>query len=135
LAGYAALGPLWETEATLWGIFNLQPSIGPLISWKLDLKSRWLYIVDAASQRHCANDVTFLRKMNKDITNVSRDRNIIVHGLIHAELITPEPRPERGTVIPGGLIPSFPFSKQPCWTIFKGEDKGKSFPVSVRRLE
>ena len=72
--------------------------------------------------------------MNKDITNVSRDRNIIVHGLIHAELITPEPRPERGTVIPGGLIPSFPFSKQPCWTIFKGEDKGKSFPVSVEAV-
>jgi hypothetical protein len=120
-----------ETEATLWGILSLQPSIGPHISWRRDLKSRWLLIVDAADQRHCTNDATFLRKMKKDIIIVSRDRNVIVHGLIHGEVIIPGPRREHGEVIPGGSIPSVPFSKQPCWTIFKGEDKGKSFPVSV----
>jgi hypothetical protein len=72
--------------------------------------------------------------MNKDIINVSRDRNIIVHGLIHGEAIIPGPRPEHGTAIPGGTIPSFPFSRPPCWTIFKGDDKGKSFPVSFEAV-
>ncbi len=123
-----------ETEATLWGIFSLQPPMGQHFSWKLDLKSRWLYIVDAAPQRHCPDDVSFLRKMNKDIIIVSRDRNIIVHGLIHGNAITPG-KFEYGKVIPGGSFPSFPFSKPPCWTIFKGEDKGKSFPVSVEAVK
>jgi hypothetical protein len=37
--------------------------------------------------------------------------------------------------VPGGLEGPHNFSKVPCWTIFKGADAGKSFPLSSNAVE
>jgi hypothetical protein len=41
----------------------------------------------------------------------------------------------RGSIVPGGLIWPHNFIKVPCWTIFKGADARKSFPVSSTAVE
>jgi hypothetical protein len=101
------------TEATLWGILDLDQRFGPMITTKLDLHGRWGMIIEHAEKKH-AGEMSALRKINKLLVDVARDRNIVVHGLIHA-------------VSRPGLV-----TRPPSWTIFRGEGKGKCFPVSTK---
>lgn len=123
-----------RTEATLWGILGLDASLGPLISWKQDLRGRWQLIIDHASKKHDEKDVASLRSINKDIITAIRDRNIIIHGLVHARMALPSDLP-RGSSIPGGNCPIYPMTSLPCWTVFRGEEKGKSFPISTEAVK
>lgn len=118
------------SEITLWGILGIDSNLGPLISWKQDLRGRWTIIMEYAPRKHDELEILELRTINKDIIVTMRDRNIIVHGLVHAEMMIPNGTP-RGSRIPGGPTPVYPITTKPCWTIFKGEDKGKRFPIST----
>jgi hypothetical protein len=107
--------------------------LGPVISWKQDLKGRWQLIIEHAWKRHNELAVAELRSINKDIITTSIDRNIVVHGLVHAKLSIPN-NLARGATISGGTVPIYPMTAPPCWTIFKGEGKGKSFPISTEAV-
>jgi hypothetical protein len=72
-----------RTENMLWGILDADERLGPIITWRLDLRGRWQLILKHAHKKHGADQIKELRNMNKDIVVVTRDRNIIVHGLIH----------------------------------------------------
>jgi hypothetical protein len=98
-----------ETERTIWGILEVDTRIGPLLTWRLDLRARLQMILDCAAKKHSPEDLAFLRGINKQLVVVTRDRNIVVHGAVH-----------------------YNFAKQmQCWTIFRGAEAGKSFPVSI----
>src|ERR1700730_5237407 len=75
------------TEATVWGIIDADERLGPVITARLDLRGRWQMILEHAPKKLDAGKCEVLRKINKDLTPVMRDRNIIVHGLIHASIV------------------------------------------------
>src|SRR5687768_5953228 len=68
----------YVTEQTLWGILDIKPDnkLGPLISWRLDMRGRWQLIIDQAESKHTKEDQATLRDINKKISDATRDRNI-----------------------------------------------------------
>lgn len=104
------------TEQTIWGILRLDAHVGRHVTWRLDMKMRWELLLKLGAD-HLPGEMSFLRKTNKAVTICTRDRNIIVHGVIHALL-------EDGD-------PSKPAA---FWTVFRGADAGKKFPVSTKAV-
>jgi len=119
------------TETTLWGIVDANEKLGPLITWRLDLRSRWQLILEYGPKKHDEKVMAELRKLNKAVAAVARDRNIIVHGLVHAQVKFPD------GVKPHRIAPEDvrAFNRVPCWTVFRGAEAGKSFPVSQKAVE
>src|SRR3954451_7224689 len=66
-----------RTEATLWGILDVDERLGPLITPRLDLRGRWEMLLGQAPQRHTRDQIEILRRINKDLTPIMRDRNVI----------------------------------------------------------
>ena len=118
-----------RAEATIWGILNTDERIGTILTGRLDLRSRFQLIVDHAEEKHTELQVQELKEINKALVKIIRDRNIIVHGIVHAE-VNVQTKPRRGEIISNDLSLPYPMSRIPCWTIFKGADAGKSFPIS-----
>ncbi len=108
-----------QTETTLWGILDADGRLGPVISWRLDLRSRWQLILEHAPKKHNETDMAVLRAINKDVGTIARDRNIVIHGLVHMLSRVKRGETKEETVIP------------PCWVVFRGADAGKNFPVST----
>lgn len=104
------------TEQTLWGILDITKSnkLGPLLTWRLDMRTRWQMILDHAPKKHSKDDIISLKEMNKKVGTVTRDRNIIVHGVIHGAWRLKE----TDKVVP-------------CWTAFRGVGAGKAYFVST----
>ena len=122
-----------ETEVTLWGILGADDKLGPFITWRLDMRSRWQMILENAPKKHNEDDLKELRGINKDLTPAARDRNIIVHGLVHALLQLPPGGIPRG--VPITNIEQHAMLRVPCWTVFRGAEAGKNFPVSTTAVE
>jgi hypothetical protein len=104
------------TEQAIWGILKLDRQIGAHVTWRLDMKMRWELLLKVAAD-HLPGEIAFLRKTNKRVTTCTRDRNIIVHGVIHG-------------LLEGG-DPSKPVA---FWTVFRGADAGKRFQVSTEAV-
>jgi hypothetical protein len=102
------------TERAIWGMLKLDNTHGPLVIWRMDMKMRWEMLLNKAPQ-HLPDEMEFLRKMSKDVTTCTRDRNIIVHGLIHARVALPE--------------------TTAFWSVFRGADAGKKFRVSTHAAQ
>lgn len=122
-----------QSESTLWGIVGADQQLGPLITWRLDLRNRWQMILEHASRKHDQIAVQQLRTINKDLVSVTRDRNIIVHGVAHATIVNKQ-NLTYGEII-GSAGDDLPFVKIPCWTVFRGAEAGKSFPISTKAVE
>jgi hypothetical protein len=122
------------TEQALWGILDAEEKLGPIISWRLDMRSRWQLILDHAPKKHDTEEMKELRAINKDLATITRDRNIIAHGLVHAALIFEGPRPPPGTHIDHPITDAN-LARVPCWTIFRGVEAGKNFPISTKAVE
>lgn len=122
------------TEQTVWGIIGIDSKVGRFITWRLDLRGRWQLILDEATNKHTADDQKFLRNINKRVGIVTRDRNIIVHGVIRA-LVPLDPAAKQGEVAAKTGDPSLSFSLVPCWTVFRGAEAGKNFPISNNAVE
>jgi hypothetical protein len=104
------------TEQAIWGILRLDRRIGAHVTWRLDMKMRWELLLKVAAE-HLPGEMSFLRKINKDVTTCTRDRNIIVHGVVHA------------------LLEGGDQSKPKAfWTVFRGADAGKRFLVSTEAV-
>jgi hypothetical protein len=114
-----------RSEATLWGILDADERLGPVITWRLDLRGRWQMILEHAPKKHNRQEVEEFRGINRRLIPVMRDRNIIIHGLVHASLEV-EGEPKSGDIIHGPLR----FVRPACWTVFRGSEAGKSFPIS-----
>jgi len=108
-----------ETEMLIWGIADADQTTGPNLTWHLNLQDRWKLILQRAHEKHGESDLPRLRKLKEKIDVLVRDRNIIVHGLVHGKISIPNvPTESPTTVLP------------PVWTIFRGPDAGKNFPIS-----
>jgi hypothetical protein len=117
-----------RTERTLWGIMGLTPQQGEAFLWRMPLLTRWQMIVREARKLYQEAEVDELKAIKKMVDTTQRDRNIVVHGVVHALMIAD------GDQTPGRLVGSVaqppPFVRLPCWTIYMGDDAGKNFPVS-----
>jgi hypothetical protein len=101
-------------EQTLWGMLKLDKTHGPLVTWRLDMRARWQMILDKSNGLFSSEDEKIIRQINKGVTIAARDRNIIVHGVIHSIIATNDlKRPEA------------------FWTVFRGADAGKKFTVAT----
>jgi hypothetical protein len=98
-----------ETERTIWAILDVDARIGPLLTWRRDIRSRWEMILSYAPKKHPQEDIQFLKTINKSLIDISRDRNIAVHGTAHYDR-------EKQTQ---------------CWTVWRGVEAGKTFPISA----
>jgi hypothetical protein len=114
------------SETTAWGVLDADERLGAIITWRLDLRLRWQLILEHAPKKHQQADIDMLRQINKDLVIVTRDRNIVVHGIIHAEIEMTGPKPEYGTRLPHD--DSHKLTRPPCWTIFCGAEAGRIFP-------
>jgi hypothetical protein len=123
------------TDQTIWGILHLDDRLGPLITSRLDMRGRWDLILEWAPRKHSAGDVKELRDINIDIRTVNVDRNIIVHGIIHAMVNIPGRKPAPPYTIAGKTGDNIPFVRAPCWTVSRGAEAGKNFPVSTQAVD
>jgi hypothetical protein len=121
------------SEQTLWGIIHAEQTWGQLVSSRLDLRGLWDLILREGPKKLAKSDITELKAINKDLTQVMQDRNIIVHGRIHAKMKL-DKKPTRYEMV--AKVEDNPiFEQQPCWTIFKGPAAGKCYPVSADAVE
>jgi hypothetical protein len=117
----------WTTEHTLWGISPTHQNAN------LDLEGSWKVILKAAPSALDPNDLKDLQQIYQDILTVKRDRNIIVHGRIGALMVLPK-RPPTYTVV-GPSDAGYEFARVACWTLYKGPEAGKNFPISPNAVE
>ena len=119
------------SEIALCGIIDADEKLGPIITWRLDLRARWQLILEHAYLKHSEQEIAELKLINKHLVNVTRDRNIIVHGMVHATAVVPSP-PPAPIVVPVGV--PLQFERVPCWTIFRGSESGKNFRISQQAV-
>jgi len=123
-----------HTEKTVWGIIGADDKLGPTITWRLDLRARWELILSHASRKHTEADIQELKAINKWLVTITRDRNIIVHGLIQALAAgRPDDEGKYGDTV-GEVGEPLPFVRPPCWVIYRGAEAGKNFPVSTNAV-
>jgi hypothetical protein len=122
-----------RSEQTLWGILSLNPALARAFVWRMPLLQRWQAIVREAKGALSEIEFMVLKEIGRRINLISKDRNIIVHGVVHATVGAREKLPSGSIVGDDENPPSF--SRIPCWTIFIGDDAGKSFPVSKGAVE
>jgi hypothetical protein len=119
------------TEQTIWGVLEVDHKIGPIITYKLDMRGRWELLKEWAPRKHTAADCKELQVISTDVMKVNIDRNIIVHGIIHTQG-TLTTKPPLYTIVDqyiAGLV------RIPCWTVFRGAGAGKNFPISKNAVE
>jgi len=119
------------SERTLCGVLRITPDISKALIWHLPLRQRWQVIVRESKSRLPVEKVELLRQLSKRIEKIARDRNIVVHGVIHAK-ISAVSKTKRGDKLP---LRQAEYSRAPCWTIYIGEDAGKNFPISKLALQ
>ena len=122
------------SEITLWGILKISEELGETFTWRQGMRERWQMIVREAKKRPSNGDYETLKSISKLVSGAIRDRNIVIHGVIHAIVEVQGERPPPGTALPGGLNPDVKFNRVPCWTIYIGEDAGKNFPLSTQAV-
>jgi hypothetical protein len=106
------------------GILDVDERLWPIITWRHDLENRWKLILQYAPKKHDKDACDSLRKIKKQLTiKVIRDRNIIVHGLVHAMAEIRNPQPEADNTIDAPV-----FVMPPCWS-----EAGKNCPISRNR--
>lgn len=76
------------TDRLLWGILDVNPVVGSIISSQKEMAGRWSLIVNHASGRLTPPECKFCRLINKELAAVATDRNIVVHGRIFVEQVT-----------------------------------------------
>jgi hypothetical protein len=118
-----------QSERTLWGILGLNAQQGEAFVWRMQLPQRWQMIVKEARKRFAEEEVNELKVIKKLVDATQRDRNIVVHGVVHAMAIV------QGQLSHGDNAGTHenppPFGRKPCWTIYMGDDAGKNFPISA----
>jgi hypothetical protein len=114
-----------ETEKTLLGIMSLSQELARIFVWRLGMRQRWQLIVSEGDTFLQSSDVSALKAINKKIEVVMRDRNIIIHGIVHAYK-----KNFTGSFMSMDELTSEHITP-PCWTIFMGEGAGKRYPVST----
>jgi hypothetical protein len=124
------------TEQTIWGVLEVDQKVGPVVTYRLDMGGRWSLLTEWAPRKHFPADVKVLSDIAAQVRTVNTDRNIIVHGLIHAEMELPnqEPKPAPYTIV-GKAGERLPFKRIPCWTVTRGPEAGKNFPISKEAVE
>jgi hypothetical protein len=121
------------TEQAIWGILEVDDKIGPVITYRLDMRGRWSLLMEWAPRKHVGGDITELASINADIATVNTDRNIIVHGIVHALARTNlETKPPPYTILDENITG---FERVPCWTVSRGSGAGKNFPISKNAVE
>ncbi|WP_411782183.1 hypothetical protein [Bradyrhizobium sp. UFLA01-814] len=116
-------------EFTVWGLLGLDERVGPLVTWKLDVNQRWALIMERAPEKHSSTAIERLRRIGRHLSEVTRDRNIIVKGVIRAKAHPPAGLGFGDPVLEVGK--SIPFTRLPCWSIFRGGTAAKNFLVST----
>ncbi len=104
-----------STDQCIWGMLNIDKSVGRHITWNLDMRNRWQLLMSISERRNPPIDHDFLSEINNEIEDLNRRRNIVVHGL----LIHVPPKKEGD-----GWGPL-------SWVIFRGTEKGKPQPATV----
>lgn len=115
-----------ETERTLLGILKLDHEQARIFVWRMGMRQRWQMIVEECDTFLSSSNVAFLKAINKKIVVIMKDRNIIVHGLIHASAFKERPS---GTQLSIKSVTPEDITT-PCWTIFMGDGAGKRYAVS-----
>jgi len=101
------------TEGKMWGLLKLDRALAETFIWRMGLTQRWTMIVTEAKKRLGEDEWKEAKRIRSMVDDVSQDRNVIVHGIIHKTVRTDL------TLSP------------PVWAIFMGQNAGKSFPVST----
>jgi hypothetical protein len=122
------------SEAALCGIIGADERLARIFTWRLDLRSKWQLIVEQAPSKHSPQEVADLKGINKQLVIVTRDRNIVVHGVVNATAAIATNLPPPGTII-HELGATIPFGRVPCWTLFRGAEAGRNFMISHKAVE
>jgi len=131
---YQAIGQLcsgWSsleyvTEHLTRGILQGDNTTTPEETWRLSLRDRWKLILKEAPKKHNGNDLQTLETINERIPILVKDRNIIIHGLIHMWISNPQ-------IIDGKVVSGI-VERVPAVTIFRGSEAGKNFPISEQAV-
>jgi len=121
-----------ETERALLGVLGLDHRFSRIFLWKLNMRARWQMLAKEAPNRLDSAQSEFVKELNRKVTMIMRDRNIIVHGLVHMAMA---PNDQKITKILSAEIDQTVILRPPCWTVFMGEGAGKSYLVSCKAVE
>jgi hypothetical protein len=123
-----------QTEKTLRGLLKMDERLARIFIWRLGMRERCSLIKQEASNSLSEENAETLKDIIYNIQISATDRNIIIHGLMHATLEIPSHVDKTKISIPVGATEPIPFARIPCWTIFMGEGKGKSYAVSTEAV-
>ncbi|MBZ0163116.1 MAG: hypothetical protein K8H74_10430 [Notoacmeibacter sp.] len=99
------------SDILLYGLTNPSDEVISILSEKMEMRSKWENIFKLAKDKLSASDLAELKTIKKLIETVASDRNIIIHGEVSADIAA--------------------FPAQAFWTIWKGANAGKRFPIST----
>lgn len=122
------------SEKTLWGILGLNHKLAEAFLWRMQLSSKWQAIKREAKKTMPEQDHLTLKALGTAVDACARDRNIVVHGVVHAMAKYEGDPPPTGAIM-GTAERPVEFIVQPCWTIFMGEDAGKNFLICPESVE
>ncbi len=116
------------TEAAIWGVLGVDQTLGPIITWPKDIRQMWQLLLSESPKKLLQEDIDFLKRINKQLVDVMKDRNIIVHGLISMMVES------KKTYNIGDIVDEGKLTLTPAWTVFKGEHAGKRFVMSEKAI-
>jgi hypothetical protein len=121
------------TDTTLLAVSDVSERENFSQLWRIDIWRRWEHLLQRAERGSTAADLAVLRKISTQLVTVIKDRNIIIHGLVHASAKMSGNKSYTDGNIPAGEELSF--IRAPCWSISRGPEAGKNFPVSTKAAE
>lgn len=124
-----------HSEGTLRGITSITPEQARIFSLKMAVQEKWNLICRQGQLVFSPEDQSTVNNIRAAISKAADDRNIIIHGVVHAGIMTDSPDMPYGEAMPASKFRDIPFYRQPCWTIFKGTNAEKNFPISSQAVE
>lgn len=113
------------TEIAIVGITEVDPWSSPTLS--MGVERMWKHLIREAPKKHGPDEITVLQEINADFVLVKEDRDIVIHGYITA--VASDFKRD------GLKYFTEIFSAPPSWTVYRGPNAGKRFPLSLEAVQ
>jgi hypothetical protein len=124
-----------QTEKAMRGLLALTEPQTKMFVWGIKVTDRCARLKEAAKGKITGDELRDFNLLCTQISQTADERNVIVHGLVHAAVKRPSSIPNDGVLSAHNKLPEEIIAQVPCWTVFQGTGKGKNYPISTTAVE